>query len=519
MRNSKHRIKLTLLLGFLLFSCLFMCDNAFTQEKQEKKPFKFDPKRPEEEELAMSIDDGFTLAAVGDCIIGRPHSQLPDPKFQALLKIIRRADAAFGNCETSLFNIRTFKGYPQAETGGWYLLGAPETAKDMKVMGFDLLSRANNHTLDWGIEGMRETTRLLDEAGLVHAGSGEQRGEARAPRYFETEKGRVALVSMATTYTPLSRSMPPWGQVSGRPGINALRTTRYTIVPPEMMETFRKIAETFKEARKKRNLETTGVPQEPRQQEEEREKKEKEKGEITLFGTKFRQGDRIGYTYEANPIDLNEIVMNVRHGKQYSDFMLATIHAHQGGLGRDDIADFHQKLAHTVIDAGADVFIGHGVHRLRPIEIYKGKPIFYSLGDFFWDDKQEPFAADYFEQYKEDLIAAFGDIRKATDGDMTAVLNSKGWGSKDEDNLVFQSVIAESKYEKGQVSEIRLYPVDLQYGKRLTESGVPQVASPEIAQRILKRLKKMSEPFGTEISIEDNIGIIRVPPVKKSSQN
>ena len=187
-----------------------------------------------------------------------------------------------------------------------------------------------------------------------------------------------------------------------------------------------------------------------------------------------------------------------------------------GDLGRDDIADFQQKLAHAAIDAGADTFIGHGVHRLRPIEIYKGKPIFYSLSDFFWDDKQEPFAADYFERYRKDLIAAYGDPKKATDGDLTAVLNSKSWGSKEGDNLVFQSVIAVSRYEKGQVSEIRLYPVDLGYGKRLTESGIPRVPSPEIAQRILERLKKMSKPFGTNISIEENIGIIRVPMIKKS---
>lgn len=514
MRNFKHQRKLIFLLIFSLIVCFLMSDKVFAQKKPEGKTFKFDPKRPQEAELKMSIEDGFALAAVGDCIIARPHSQIRDPKFQAFLKILRDADATFGNCETSFFNIRGFKGYPQAETGGWYLIGAPATAKDLKVMGFDLLSRANNHTMDWGLEGMRETSRLLDEAGLVHAGSGEHRGEARAPRYFESEKGRVGLVSMATTFTRLSQLMPPWGQAPGRPGINAIKTTRYTIVTPEMMKNLRKIRDEIKEARKKRNIETTGAPRPPYREEEEEKKAKKD--ELTLFGTKFRQGDRIGYTYEMDAIDFEENLMNVRQGKQYSDFLIATIHAHQGGLGRDDIADFHQKLAHGVIDAGADVFIGHGVHRLRPIEIYKGKPIFYSLGDFFWDDKQEPFAADYYERYRKDLIAAFGDPRKATDADMTGVLNSKGWGSKEGDNLVFQSVIAVSKYEKGQVSEIRLYPVDLRYGRRLTESGVPRVPSPELARRILERLKRMSKPFGTEISIEENIGIIRVPLAKKS---
>lgn len=513
MRDSKRQKRLIFPLIFTLIACCLMDDKVFAQKKQkkpERKTFKFDPRRPPAAELEISIEEGFTLAAVGDCIIARPYSQIRDPKFQALLKIFREADATFGNCETSFFDIWGFKGYPQAETGGCYLLGTAATANDLKVMGFDLLSRANNHTMDWGLEGMRETSRLLDEASLVHAGSGEHRGEARAPRYLETKKGRVGLVSMATTFTRLSQSMPPMGQAPGRPGINAIKTTRYTVVTAEIMKALRKIRDEIWEARKKRNIETTSSAPPPREEAEE-----KKKDELSLFGTRFRLGDRIGYTYEMDSVDLSENIKSVRQGKQYSDFLIATIHAHQGGLGRDDIADFHQKLAYALIDAGADVFIGHGVHRLRPIEIYKGKPIFYSLGDFFWDDKQEPYAADYYEQYRKDLIATFGDLSKATDADMTSILNSKGWGSKEEDNLVFQSVIAVSKYENGQVSEIRLYPVDLGYGRRLTESGVPRVPSPTVARRILERLKKMSEPFGTKISIEENIGIIRLPQGKK----
>lgn len=513
MQDIRHHKKLIFLIVLLPIIGFLMRDQALGQEEQKKdetKKFKFDPRRPPEADLEMSIEGGFTLAAVGDCIIARPHSQIRDPRFQALLKILREADAAFGNCETSFFNIRGFKGYPQAETGGWYLVGAPATAKDLKKMGFDLLSRANNHTLDWGVEGMRETSRLLDEAGLVHAGSGEHRGEARAPRYLESERGRIGLVSMAATFTPLSQSMPPWGQAPGRPGINAIKTTRYNLVSQDTMKALRKIKDKIKEARKKRNIETTGAPHPPREEEE------KKKDELTLFRTKFRLSDRIGYSYEMDPIDFQENLKSVRQGKQYSDFLIATLHAHQGDLGRDDIADFQQKLAHAAIDAGADAFIGHGVHRLRPIEIYKGKPIFYSLSDFFWDDKQEPYAADYFERYRKDLITAYGDPQKATDGDLTAVLNSKSWGSKEEDNLVFHSVIAVSRYEKSQASEIKLYPVDLGYGKRLTESGIPRVPSPEVAMRILERLKKMSKPFGTEISIEENIGIIRVPMTKKN---
>ena len=73
--------------------------------------------------------------------------------------------------------------------------------------------------------------------------------------------------------------------------------------------------------------------------------------------------------------------------------MIATIHAHQGDsvlqsfLFEDHPPDFLVELAHQSIDNGADAFVGHGPHILRGIEIYKGKPIFYDLGEFFreWD--------------------------------------------------------------------------------------------------------------------------------------
>jgi poly-gamma-glutamate capsule biosynthesis protein CapA/YwtB (metallophosphatase superfamily) len=45
--------------------------------------------------------------------------------------------------------------------------------------------------------------------------------------------------------------------------------------------------------------------------------------------------------------------------------------------------DFLVDLAHKAIDNGADAFVGHGIHLVRAIEIYRGKPIFYGLGEFF----------------------------------------------------------------------------------------------------------------------------------------
>ena len=442
------------------------------------------PSRDPARALALATADGFTVAAAGDLIIARPIPVTGDPTSPVLgaVRILQAADVTFGNFEGSAIDIRNFKGYPAAEFGGMWLIGAPEVAKNLKDMGFDVLSRANNHTTDWGVEGMRETSRVLDAAGLVHAGSGETRSAARAARYVNTDKGRVAVVSMASSFTPLSRAMDPLGEAPGRPGLNPVRTTRYNIVTREMMEALRKIREAQPRG-------STRVP--PNENPDE----------LQLFGTWYRVGDRPGFTYQINEVDEREILKSIRLAKENSDFVIATIHAHDPGNWSQEPADFLPKLAKAAIDNGADQFIGHGPHQLRGIEIYKGKPIFYSLGNYIFElNLQEPVAPDLYEQFNT-------DPKQITDAEFNEAWRERGFTNE----VFYQSVIAVSRFERGQVVEIKLHPVDLGLNARDANRGSPRLATPAVAQTILERLQRLSEPFGTGIVIEGNVGVIRVP--------
>jgi poly-gamma-glutamate capsule biosynthesis protein CapA/YwtB (metallophosphatase superfamily) len=464
-----------------------------------KDPSKFDPKRPLSQELQTSVRDGFRLVAVGDCIISRPLFQQVgnQPEFASAVRLLQNGDATYGNLETSILDLRTFKGSPFTGADDYPLVAVPAVAQDLSAMGFDVMSRANNHAVDWGAEGMRETTHWTDEAGIVTAGVGEDQGLARAAGYYESPKGRIAIVSLASTFRPASEALPEKGAAPGRPGINSLAVKKSMIVPADVMRDLTSVArKLYPEAHDEIGKD----------------------GKLTLFGAKFETGQRRAMRYDMDETDLAEILKAIRQGKQHSDFLLATIHSHEGAdsTGPDpksDFADTPAEFVHTLakaaIDAGADAFMTTGIHHLGPIEIYKGRPIFYGLGDFFWSDIQEPMPADFYAQYR-DSLSAFEHPEKATDADLENVLNA---GAFDGD-MPFDSVITESRFDHGRVAEIRLYPIYLGYGMKLTQSGIPRVASPEKGVQILRRLQSISAPYGTKIEIETSaewhsVGVIR----------
>ena len=265
------------------------------------------------------------------------------------------------------------------------MVGTKEVAADLKAMGFTLMNRAGNHLMDAGEEGLFETVRLMDEAGLVYAGVGRNLDEARAPRFVETPKGRIGLVGM---YSEIGGSQSRLaatyrvGITGGRPGLNALNLTRAITVSAGSSGAAQEGQ--GRRLRAPHRLHESGAAAVRRHG----------RRRSSCSGRSTRRAAKPGeLTYTMNPRDLQDNLKSIKNGKQYSDFMIATIHAHQGDsilqsfLFEDHPPDFLVELAHASIDNGADAFVGHGPHILRGIEIYKGKPIFYDLGEFFreWD--------------------------------------------------------------------------------------------------------------------------------------
>lgn len=428
---------------------------------------------------SADVPNGFTVAAVGDTICHFPISGIVKARTPKLIDIIKNADVAIANFEDTAIDFKTYKGHPQAEAGGSWLVTTPEVPQDLADMGFDMVGRANNHSTDWGVEGMEMTDGFLDKAGLIHAGTGGTLGAARAARYLEGRTiGRIGLVSFASSFETMSPALDALGEVPGRPGMSALHTTKVVLVSAERLKTLSDIA-AVTSYRQPKN------------------------GDVQLEGTTYRAapvGEAVQVSYEMNPTDVHQISNAVRQGKLGGSFQAVYMHAHEGGASAREPADFLPKIAHQVIDSGADAFFASGPHQVRGIEIYKGKPIFYSLGNFcHMDDAQFPQPQQLYDQLGR-------DPNDQPLGDMMHYWVDTMFGRQE----LLESVVAVSTFSDNRVSEIRLYPIWLGKGGRDQLRGLPLLATPAQGRTVLERIAQLSEPFGTHISIENNVGVIRI---------
>ena len=153
---------------------------------------------------------------------------------------------------------------------------------------------------------------------------------------------------------------------------------------------------------------------------------------------------------------------------------------------------FYVELAHQAIDAGADVFVGTGVQTLRGVEIYNGKPIFYGLGEFFRE-----------AHWQLELVMGNADTNPSRRMQQFA----RNFGGTTQS---LESLVAISHYEDGLLTEVRLYPTELGVDGPDSRLGIPRIAGPQTAKRILERVERLSDEWNTDIEIQGSVGIIRI---------
>jgi poly-gamma-glutamate synthesis protein (capsule biosynthesis protein) len=263
------------------------------------------------------------LLATGDLALDRENY---DESFVATGDTLRAADIVFGQLETSFAE----KGVraPQARHA---VLARPDGAVALALAGFDCISMAGNHVLDWGNDAFFETKRNLESTGIQVVGAGASIHEARQPARFTLPDGTRVAILAYSSILPMSY----WAD-ERRPGCAPMRA--FTVY--EQIE-----------------HDQPGTP------------------------------PRI-HTYPHRE-DLAAMEDDIRSAKAEADVVVVSQH---WGIHfvRAAIADYQRDVARAAIAAGADAILGGHAHILKGCEVIDGAPVFHSLCNFATDLRMDP---------------------------------------------------------------------------------------------------------------------------------
>jgi poly-gamma-glutamate capsule biosynthesis protein CapA/YwtB (metallophosphatase superfamily) len=361
------------------------------------------------------------ITGVGDMIFNEQISRLPEPVHQQLFRLMQEADIAYGNLEFSI------NEHPEAQRPFYNFRAPTEFAWEVAAIGINMVSMANNHALDFGPEGLKDCLKALDRAQITYAGAGLTLAAAHEP-------GTTGVQSQKTRFALLSY-MRYWTQKYGCSDPNA--PCLATINPAT----------------------------------------------ILVAGADGKVDEVEGLVKGDIEAMEDDVVMAKRH----NDVVIVSLHnhdhSHHRAYGIQDHTPPNDEIMYRkAVDAGADMVIGTGPHVLRGIEIYKGKPIFYSLSNFIY-------------QYRTpDKIPI--DLIHQRDTELARPTNVSVWDRRDPD-FIFEGVVLRMTLNQEKLRKIQLIPFTIDDEGPLY--GVPRLASTKRCGEVIERLQKLSEPYKTTI--------------------
>jgi poly-gamma-glutamate capsule biosynthesis protein CapA/YwtB (metallophosphatase superfamily) len=247
----------------------------------------------------------------------------PAIPFNRVIPTLRSADVRFGNLECSLYHP---PGGRHVEHEGFF--ADPKIGSEaLKQAGFDAVGLANN--VNYGEPAITASIAALDAIGLPHTGAGANRDAARAPAIVTRHGQRIGFLQRSSVYWPTNHEAGAHAA-----GIAVLQAHTAYQIP--LHKTRREIPP----------MNRPGLPP-------------------------------IILTW-PDPKYLQTFRDEIEALRASTDIVVASCH---WGLGKE-VLTYMTEIAHAAIDAGAHVVIGHGPHHFLPVEMYRGRPIFYGLGSF-----------------------------------------------------------------------------------------------------------------------------------------
>jgi poly-gamma-glutamate synthesis protein (capsule biosynthesis protein) len=261
----------------------------------------------------VNLGREFKVSVIGEIMMTRPISVFEEPEFLSVIKLFRNADVALTNIE-GLFG--GFSGY--SVSTGTPMSGETWLAEEYKWAGFNLVSIANNHTMDYGVDGLLVTMEALEKVRLAYAGAGGNLWEARQPAYLETKMGRAAMVASTSAGLYLSTHSHSAATengkgLRGRPGVNPLRYDALYKVTPSQFDEMKKIVKQWK------MRPSWMLPIRPIN----------DSDELNFLGNRIVESNEPGVQYIPLKADVEGNLKSIRNAKKNASLVVASNHSHE----------------------------------------------------------------------------------------------------------------------------------------------------------------------------------------------
>lgn len=409
-----------------------------------------------------------------------------------LVDLFLSADGVFTNAEFCTPNPET----PPAAGRGYMTSVRPSLLDEFASLNIRMLSFVNNHTGDYGWQGVLDTMKAAEDRNLIPCGLGRSLREARLPKFLDTPSGRVSIVATSSTRSEVFAASDGGAGVAARPGSNPLRWYRSYVLPEKEFEQLARIDEmlgTRASALEGIRVETW----EPFAEGTFRF------GSMYEGALQIERGDRAYVRTYAHEKDAEEILKSIRDASRRSDLTLFSLHTHEGVAENwyaQQPPEFIEKIARDAIDAGADAVIGHGAHFLRGVEIYRGRPIFYNLGSLLMEFEagESIIAPEMYESYGYSIDSRPSDLHSNRAKDSEG--NFIGFNAE---RRFSENCLVQFDLENGELS-FSLIPLDLGMDRENPlQRGLPYPASAETARQIAENLTGYSRRYGTEFVYDE----------------
>ena len=187
-----------------------------------------EPTQPKDVDAAVDADTSIRIFFIGDILheaSWQPNPPPPGALFDSVRDILIGADLVIGNLEEPLTNHPDRTPHKNADAvanGRDFVFRAtsPDAARALYEGGIDIVSLANNHTMDYDVQGMLDTLDQLEAAEVAYAGGGRNLREADSVRVFTIKDVRIGIVGLSDVVPVFY-----WATAS-RPGISAAKYIR-----------------------------------------------------------------------------------------------------------------------------------------------------------------------------------------------------------------------------------------------------------------------------------------------------